>query len=62
MKAICEALGVSRSNIAASFQAAPGKPLKRVGRPTKPEDNLVGTSRPSSAASRPMAIVGSGRS
>ena len=41
MKAVCEALGVSRSNIAAGFQAAPAKPLKRVGRPAKPDDNLV---------------------
>lgn len=41
MKAVCEALGVSRSNVAASFRAAPGKPLKRVGRPAKPDDDLV---------------------
>jgi putative transposase len=41
MKAVCEALGVSRSNIAACFQALPAKPLKRVGRPAKPDDDLV---------------------
>jgi putative transposase len=41
MKAVCEALGVSRSNIAASFQAPLAKPLKRVGRPAKPDDDLV---------------------
>ena len=41
MKAICEALGVSRSNIAASRQPALAKPLKRVGRPAKPDDDLV---------------------
>jgi putative transposase len=42
MKAVCEALGVSRSNIAARFKALPlAKPLKRVGRPAKPDDNLV---------------------
>jgi putative transposase len=41
MKAVCEALGVSRSNIAASFEAAPAKPLKRVGRPAKPAEDLV---------------------
>jgi len=41
MKAVCEVLGVSRSNIAASFQAPPAKPLKRVGRPPKPDDDLV---------------------
>jgi putative transposase len=41
MKAVCEALGVSRSNIAASFKAALAKPLKRVGRPAKPDDELV---------------------
>ncbi len=41
MKAVCEALGVSRSNIAACFRAPPAKPLKRVGRPPKPDDDLV---------------------
>ena len=41
MKAVCEALGVSRSNIAASFKAPPAKPLKRVGRPARPDDDLV---------------------
>jgi putative transposase len=41
MKAICEALGVSRSNIAAGRQALLAKPLRRVGRPAKPDDDLV---------------------
>ena len=41
MKAVCEALGVSRSNIAASFKAPLAKPLNRVGRPAKPDDDLV---------------------
>jgi putative transposase len=41
MKAVCDALGVSRSNIAASRQAPLAKPLKRVGRPAKPDDDLV---------------------
>ena len=61
MKAVCEALGVSRSNIAASFRAAPAKPLTRVGRPAKSDDDLVGRSRKSSAGSRPTAIAASGR-
>ena len=41
MKAICDAFDVSRSNIAASRQAPLAKPLKRVGRPAKPDDDLV---------------------
>ena len=41
MKAVCAALGVSRSNIAVSRQPALAKPLKRVGRPAKPDDDLV---------------------
>lgn len=41
MKAVCAALGVSRSNIAAGRQPALAKPLKRVGRPAKPDDDLV---------------------
>jgi putative transposase len=41
MKTICEALGVSRSNMAASRQAPPAKPLKQIGRPAKPDDDLV---------------------
>jgi putative transposase len=41
MKAVCKALGVSRSNIAASRQAPLAKPLKRVGRPANPDDGLV---------------------
>lgn len=41
MKAVCEALGVSRSNIAASFRAPIAKPLKRVGRAPAPEAGLV---------------------
>ena len=50
MKAVCKALGVSRSNISlrmqsirrqASFKAPLAKPLKRVGRPAKPDDDLV---------------------
>jgi putative transposase len=41
MKAVCEALGVARSNIAAGLQAPLAKPLKRVGRPAAPEEELV---------------------
>jgi putative transposase len=41
MKAVCEALGVARSNIAASFKSPLGKPLKRVGRAPKPDGDLV---------------------
>ena len=41
MKAVCEALGVSRSNLAASLKAPIAKPLKRVGRAPKPDDELV---------------------
>ena len=41
MKAVCAALGVSRSNVAASRQPALAKPLERVGRPAKPDDDLV---------------------
>ncbi len=41
MKAVCEALGVARSNIAAGLQAPLAKPLKRVGRPPAPEEELV---------------------
>jgi len=41
MKAVCEALGVARSNIAASLQAPLAKPLKRVGRAPAPEEELV---------------------
>src|SRR5579863_8002526 len=41
MKAVCEALGVARSNIAAGLRAPIAKPLKRVGRPPVPEEELV---------------------
>ena len=41
MKAVCEALGVSRSNLAASLKAPIAKPLRRVGRAPKPDDELV---------------------
>ena len=41
MKAVCEALGVARSNIAASLESPLAKPLKRVGRAAKPDDELV---------------------
>ena len=41
MKVDCEALGVSRSNIVASFKASLAKPLDRVARPAKPDDELV---------------------
>jgi transposase InsO family protein len=50
MKAVCEALGVARSNISARMQSirrhaglkSPiAKPLKRVGRPPAPEEGLV---------------------
>jgi putative transposase len=41
MKAVCEALGVARSNIAAGLRAPIAKPLKRVGRPPAPEEELV---------------------
>jgi putative transposase len=50
MKAVCEALGVARSNISARMQSirrhaglrSPiAEPLKRVGRPPAPEEGLV---------------------
>jgi putative transposase len=41
MKAVCEALGVARSNIAAGVRAPIAKPLKGVGRPSAPEEELV---------------------
>jgi putative transposase len=41
MKAVCEALGVARSNIAAGLRAPIAKPLKRVGRAPAPEEGLV---------------------
>lgn len=41
MKAVCEALGVARSNIAAGLQAPLAKPLKRVGRAPAPEEGLL---------------------
>ena len=41
MKAVCEALGVARSNISASFKSPVAKPLKRVGRAPKPDADLV---------------------
>ena len=41
MKAVCEALSVSRSNLAAGLKAPIAKPLKRVGRAPKPDDELV---------------------
>jgi putative transposase len=49
MKAVCEALGVARSNIAAGLRAPIAKPLKRVGRAPAPEEGLV---------SRIKAIIG----
>jgi putative transposase len=41
MKAVCEALGVARSNIAASRKVPIAKPLKRAGRAPAPEEGLV---------------------
>lgn len=41
MNAVCEALGVARSNIAAGLRSPIAKPLKRVGRPPAPEEGLV---------------------
>lgn len=41
MKAVCEALAVSRSNIAARIKTPIGKPLKRVGRAPAPEQDLA---------------------
>lgn len=38
MKAICETIGVARSNVAAR---APGRAPKRRGRPPPPDDDLV---------------------
>jgi putative transposase len=46
MKAVCEALGVARSNIAAGLRATLAK---RVGRPPAPEEGLV---------ARTKAIIG----
>jgi putative transposase len=41
MKAVCEALGVARSNIAASFQAPLAKPKAGPGRPPAEEGELL---------------------
>jgi putative transposase len=41
MKTVCEALGVARSNIAASFQAPLAKPKAGPGRPPAPEGELL---------------------
>ncbi len=41
MKAVCEALGVARSNIAVGVRSPLAKLLKRVGRPPAPEEGLV---------------------
>jgi putative transposase len=41
MKAVCETLGVARSNIAARFKVPIEKPLKSVGRAPRPDDDLV---------------------
>jgi putative transposase len=41
MKAVCEALGVSRANIVARLKAPIAKPLKSVGRPPAPDGDLV---------------------
>jgi putative transposase len=41
MKAVCEALGVARSNMAAGLKAPIEKPLKGVGRAPAPDDDLV---------------------
>jgi putative transposase len=49
MKAVCETLGVARSNIAAGLRATLAKPVKRVGRPPAPEEGLV---------ARTKAIIG----
>ena len=42
MKAVCEALGVSRANIAARLKAPIAQPLKTVGRPPAPDEELAG--------------------
>ena len=42
MKAVCEALGVSRANIAARLKAPIAQPLKTVGRPPAPDEELTG--------------------
>ena len=39
MKAVCEVLGVARSNIAVRAKAPPGRP--RPGRPALPDDEIV---------------------
>ena len=41
MKAVCQALGVARSNIAAGLGAAIARPLERVGRAPAPDEALV---------------------
>jgi putative transposase len=41
MKPVCEALGVARSNMADGLKSPIAKPLKRVGRAPKPDDDLV---------------------
>jgi putative transposase len=41
MKAVCEALGVARSNMAAGLKSPIEQPLKGVGRAPAPDDDLV---------------------
>ena len=45
MKTVCEALGSSRSNIAASFGAVPAKPKARWGRPPADDAELLSAIR-----------------
>ena len=61
MNAVCEALGVARSNIAAGLRSPIAKPLKRVGRRPRRRKGSSPGSRRSSAISRPMAIAAFGR-
>jgi putative transposase len=60
MKAVCEALGVARSNMAAGLKAPIEKPLKGVGRAPAPDDDLVAAVKAIIGDSRPTAIAGSG--
>ena len=61
MKAVCDALGVARSNMAVQPPGLLAKPL--TGRRVPPSLTMISwaRSRRSSATCRPMAIAGSGR-
>ena len=56
MKTVAEVIGVSRSNLADRLQE---RCKKRIGRPPRPDDELVSKIKASSPSCRPTAIGGS---